>query len=147
MRRYDALFVLTVMFLPAWTLGTSLAADNKCSSKPKLQSPQREHWYYYTDQVTHRKCWYTGRPGMKVAGAPASQSRASSKLTSEPRITRSVHATRPNNAESHQREAPLNEKTRDALFAEFLQWQQRQKVEALFGESLHRQVENVPSEP
>jgi hypothetical protein len=61
MRRYDALFVLTVMTLSAWTgLGTSLAADNKCSSKPNLQSPQREHWYYYIDQVTHRKCWYTG---------------------------------------------------------------------------------------
>jgi hypothetical protein len=59
-----------------------------------------------------------------------------------------VHATPLNNAEiSHQAEAPLNEKSRDALFAEFLQWQQRQKVEALFGESLLWQVENVSSEP
>jgi hypothetical protein len=147
MRRYDALFVITVLFLSAWTLSTSLAADNKCSSKPKLQSPQHEHWYYYTDQVTHHKCWYTGRRGIKVAEAPASRTRASSKLKSEPRITRSVHATRLNNAESDRREAPLNEKPWDALFAEFLQWQQRQKVEALFGESLHRQVENVSSEP
>ncbi len=128
MRKRDALFVLTVMILSAWagfgTLwsGALLAADNKCITEPNLQSPQDSHWYYHTDSVSHRKCWYVGRLGMKVHPPP--ESRPSQKPKSDSRVTKNV---RVNNGEiSHQFDARLNETARDALFQEFLRWQERQ---------------------
>ena len=29
-----------------------------CIAKPNGQAPQGQHWFYRTDRVTHRQCWY-----------------------------------------------------------------------------------------
>jgi hypothetical protein len=144
-RRHDAFLVLTLTIVFAWTgLGTSLAADPNCMSKPNVQSPQGKHWYYFTDQVSHRKCWFTGRQRSKVGESPARreepraspraavataprQIRSASQPKSERLITRNAHATRADTRKILRRpEAVLNEKDRDELFAESLRWQERQ---------------------
>jgi hypothetical protein len=37
-----------------WTV---LAAE-ECIERPNQQTDQAGHWYYYTDRVRHRRCWY-----------------------------------------------------------------------------------------
>jgi len=58
-----------ISFAPA-TLGLALAfggstmsggsarAEDECVAKPNTQSSQGGHWYYRTDRVNNRKCWY-----------------------------------------------------------------------------------------
>jgi hypothetical protein len=160
MRKHDALFVLTLVILSTRTelgvlgSGVLLAADNKCITEPNLQSSQASHWFYHTDRVTHRKCWYMGSPGMKVPEVTPTQAHSSPMLKSASRITR-VDVGRLNNGQvSHQSETRLDEAARDALFQDFLQWQERQKQsglpsadrDALFREFVLWQVQRADTE-
>jgi hypothetical protein len=152
-------FVLTVLILlPAWVTVLSnrilLAAGNQCITEPNLQSPQGSHWFYHTDRVTHRKCWYMGRADMKVP-EDAPQARSSPKPKSNARTTKTLDPGRLNNGQiSHQSEPRLDETARDALFQEFMQWQERQKQsevppadrDALFREFVLWQVQHADSE-
>lgn len=36
----------------------SARADDSCVTAPGTASPEGQHWYYRTDRVKHRKCWY-----------------------------------------------------------------------------------------
>jgi hypothetical protein len=38
--------------------GSSVRAADDCVAKPNAQAPQGGHWYYRTDRVNNRKCWY-----------------------------------------------------------------------------------------
>jgi hypothetical protein len=123
MRKCSTLFVLNLMILSGtaavgivWS-GVVLASD-KCQTEPDPQSPQGSHWYYHTDRESHRKCWYLGRPEVKVPQAVARES-SSPQPKSDARITRNLEA---DNEVSHQ----LDETAREALFQEFLRWQERQ---------------------
>jgi hypothetical protein len=61
-----------------------------CIAKPNGQAPQGQHWFYRTDRVTHRQCWYLAAQNgdaQKSATKPLSSTR---KLPAAPR-----HAHRP----------------------------------------------------
>ncbi len=36
----------------------SARADDNCATAPGAAPPEGQHWYYRTDRVKHRKCWY-----------------------------------------------------------------------------------------
>ena len=43
------------------------AAATECLSAPKGDTPTGGHWYYRTDRVNKRKCWYLGDASAKAA--------------------------------------------------------------------------------
>jgi hypothetical protein len=53
-----AIFIVTVQ--------GALASD-ECLEKPNAPSPQGSHWYYRTDRMTNRQCWYLGSERGKVS--------------------------------------------------------------------------------
>jgi hypothetical protein len=56
------LAALAITILP----GASARALDDCIDAPNSQPPQGSHWYYRTDRVNERKCWYLGPEGKKV---------------------------------------------------------------------------------
>jgi hypothetical protein len=46
-----------LVFVPA---SASSAHSTSCIAKPNGQVPPGQHWYYRTDRVTSRQCWYIG---------------------------------------------------------------------------------------
>jgi hypothetical protein len=156
MRKRSALFVLDVMILSA-TAGVStvwsgiVLAGDKCITEPNLQSPPGSHWHYHTDRESHRKCWYVGRPGVKIPQAVTRESRSSPKPKSDARITKNMDAE---GEVSHQFSRRLNETAREALFQEFLRWQERQSHsssgeanrDALFREFVLWRVQHADAE-
>ena len=142
MRKRGTLFALTVSASLSATAGLStlVLAANECVTEPNFQLTQSSHWYYRTDPVRHRKCWYAGGPGFQTAPP----SRASPKLKSDSRITRTMiearlklGGVRANAAawdasphESLQLQEGQNKPNsspdqvdRDALFREFVLWE------------------------
>ena len=59
-----------------------------CIAKPNGQPPQGQHWFYRTDRVTHRQCWYL---------APQNADAQKTKQLSSTRTPRATprHAQRP----------------------------------------------------
>ncbi len=158
MRKRSGLFVLNVIILSAaagittpWS-GIVLAGD-KCFTEPNLQLPQGGHWYYRTDPESHRKCWYVGRSGVKVPQAVPRESRLSPKSKSDARITKNMDV---DSEVSHQFGGHLNETAREALFQEFLRWQERQNQsdsssgevnrDALFREFVLWEIQHMDAE-
>src|SRR5262249_500516 len=70
--------VLTPFAVTTVPLGTATAAD--CIAAPNSAAPEGSHWYYRTDRVQRRKCWYiapedrtvrhTPRPPLAPSGPP-----------------------------------------------------------------------------
>jgi hypothetical protein len=60
---FSALLVLGVT-LPD---GPASAADD-CLAAPKSEAPEGSHWYYRSDRVKHRKCWYLRPDDRNVRG-------------------------------------------------------------------------------
>ena len=156
MKKRSALSVLNVMILSA-TAGVSTLSSGvvlaECITEPGLQSPRAGHWYYHTDPESQRKCWYVGRPGVKIPRTVSRESRSSPKPKSDARITKNMDA---DSEVSHQFSGRLNETAREALFQEFLRWQERQNRshsspdevnrDALFREFLVWQVQHMDGE-
>jgi len=122
MRNRSTVLVLNIMILSVtvevgtiWS-GMALASD-KCLTEPDPQPRQGNHWYYYIDRESHRKCWYVGRARAKAPQTVTS--RSSLKPKSDARIARNMDA---DNEVSHH----LDEAARETLFQEFLRWQERQ---------------------
>ena len=128
MRKPGALLGLTIIILSPtaglstlWN-GVGLAAA-KCITEPNLDAPHSGHWYFHTDPVSDRKCWYIGRPGSKHPRTTP----AESALKIDSHVRRTTDVGRPkNNEATDQSDARLNGADRDALFQEFLRWQERQ---------------------
>lgn len=53
-----------------------------CIAKPNGQAPQGQHWFYRTDRVTHRQCWYLAPQN---ADAQKSATQLSNTRTAAPR--------------------------------------------------------------
>ncbi len=140
MRKRRTLFVLTVSAAGLSTLWSCVVlAANECVTEPNFQSTQNSHWYYRTDPVRHRKCWYAGGPGLQTAPP----SRASPKLKGDSRITQTMiegrlklGGVRANaaawDASSHESlqlqegqkpNSSPDQADRDALFREFVLWE------------------------
>jgi hypothetical protein len=53
--------VSVALLLPGMAVGLqidSARADDNCVAAPGAAAPDGQHWYYRTDRVKHRKCWY-----------------------------------------------------------------------------------------
>jgi hypothetical protein len=139
------------------TLGhMSSALAGPCATSPGGQMEPGTHWYYHTDPVDHRQCWHvkrspttseTPRNTGRTLSAPTSsgpnRSAARSKSV-EPHHTvyqpaSSVTADQNKSAA----DIPLDPARREALFREFLKWQQRQLVESVFRDFLQPQEQDT----
>jgi len=85
--------VLTPFAVTTFPFGTATAAD--CIAAPNSAAPEGSHWYYRTDRVNRRKCWYiaaedrtvrhTTRRALAQAEPPATaRAQAASAATSAP---------------------------------------------------------------
>ena len=143
---------------------SSALASNPCATSPGRQTEPGSHWYYQTDPVDHRQCWYLERlptasvtprnEGTPISSRPqrtpaAGQERTAGKgtdaLERHPARSKSVESRqtvyRPASAIIANKPAadiPLDPSRREALFREFLEWQQRQSVETVFRDFLQR---------
>jgi hypothetical protein len=61
-----------------------------CIAKPNGQAPQGQHWFYRTDRVTHRQCWYLAPQNADAQKSATKQLSSTRKLPAAPR-----HAQRP----------------------------------------------------
>jgi hypothetical protein len=152
---------------------SSALASNPCATSPGRQTEPGTHWYYQTDPVDHRQCWYLERLptasvtprntgstistpiSSRLQRTPAGQERTAGKgtdaLERRPARSKSVESRqtsqtvyRPVSAiTAHQinpaADIPLDPARREALFREFLEWQQRQSVETVFRDFLRPQ--------
>ena len=141
-------------------------AVTPCATSPGRQTEPGSHWYYQTDPVDHRQCWYlerlptasvtprnegtpiSSRPQRTPAGQERTAGKGTDALERRPARSKSVepHQTvhRPTSAiiaDQNKQDAgiPLGPARREALFREFLEWQQRQSVETVFRDFLPRQ--------
>ena len=154
------------------TLGhmSSALASNPCATSPGRQTEPGSHWYYQTDPVDHRQCWYlerlptasvtprnegttastpiSSRPQRTPAGQLRTAGKGTDALERRPARSKRVesHHTvhRPASAiiadqNKPASDMPLDPARREALFREFLEWQQRQSVETVFRDFLPRQ--------
>jgi hypothetical protein len=67
---------------------TSNARAANCVVKPNGQSPQGQHWYYRTDHVTNRQCWYLGAKNADVR-------KSAMETPKQPSNARALSATPP----------------------------------------------------
>ena len=55
-------------------------ASEPCATDPNFTAAQGGgHWYYRIDRVSQRKCWFLGRPGMKVGRPAAAKAQSASR--------------------------------------------------------------------
>ncbi|MGA8078557.1 MAG: hypothetical protein WB868_14370 [Xanthobacteraceae bacterium] len=123
------LLVFSSALLACGTLAvpnTAFAAD--CLTAPNSSTPANGHWYYRTDRVQQRKCWYLGADNQNSAhrSLPATGGAA---LT---------HQSQPAPASPYSLESFkqfITQKTGttpsdqdvERLYAEFLEWNRRVK--------------------
>lgn len=77
MRKQSAL-MLSAIFIALLTTcavvagaGTPALAVDDCITAPNSLAPMGSHWYYRTDRVKQRKCWFVGPQGLTVHSAAA----------------------------------------------------------------------------
>lgn len=104
--------VLGSVLVAAGLSATSAAAAVECLTSPRSDGPAGYHWFYQTDRVHNRKCWYLKKVNRGVKRPVA------------------VKPATPVGSTGHRRRAAgpghprLN---REALFEEFLRWQKQQE--------------------
>lgn len=84
-----------------------------CLAEPNQQPAEGQHWYYRSDRATNQKCWYLKETGITTPQATAPE--ASPTAGADVARSGQPGAT------------PLRKAEREALFEEFLRWQQRQR--------------------
>jgi hypothetical protein len=61
--------VLTLIVYLFMSSAPAALADDQCLIKPNAPAPHGEHWYYRTDRVNKRRCWYLRKAGLPVRKA------------------------------------------------------------------------------
>jgi hypothetical protein len=109
--------LITLTMLPS----SGVFAADDCLAEPKLQAGESGHWYFHTDRTTNRKCWYLDHRGIDVSHG------ASPAPTPGPRVAEftTTPAEKIQEKRPDQRAAILDQAGRDALFQEFMRWQDR----------------------
>jgi len=65
-----AIAALVATLAPTLPLEPAHAAED-CLAAPNSNAPQGSHWYYRTDRVAKKKCWYVSQSGVaRAAVAP-----------------------------------------------------------------------------
>jgi hypothetical protein len=69
----SAAFLAAVIAL---SINCPALAGPECIEQPTREPAEGSHWYYYSDSVKNRKCWYLGVVGAKARepGGPPAQS-------------------------------------------------------------------------
>jgi hypothetical protein len=88
MQQHRLTLVPPMFGLVLMAASTSNVNAVSCIAKPNGQPPQGQHWFYRTDRVTHRQCWYL---------APQNADAQKTKQLSSTRTPRATprHAQRP----------------------------------------------------
>lgn len=85
--------ILALAFAASSCAATTVRAASTCIAKPNAAAPQGEHWYYRTDRVNNRQCWYLGPIG---TGVQKSTTRVSRPPANAPAILKALlRAQRP----------------------------------------------------
>lgn len=109
-------------------LGVSAAANSAhaadCLTAPNAPAPENSHWYYRTDRIQQRKCWYLG-----AAKEPTGQGSVQIERESVP--AKPLHSERAEGSYSlarfkdfikHRKGGDLSNGDVEGLYAEFLEW-------------------------
>ena len=72
-----------------------LLASEDCLPSPSARTAQGEHWYYYSDPTSKRKCWFRREQAVNAPEAAAPK-RAAEESESPSLLSRLVSAMRPN---------------------------------------------------
>jgi hypothetical protein len=59
--------------------GCVAGATEQCTTEPNFKAAPGGHWYYRIDRVSQRKCWFLGRPGMKVGTPTPAKAQSAAK--------------------------------------------------------------------
>ena len=108
------LFSTMLTLNPNWVL-----AAGDCTEQPNREPAAGGHWYYHSDRVNNRKCWYLVEPASTTPQAEAPEAQPSPGPSSQqpqsparPRVGRADEQPAP----------PLNQPKGDALSQEYLRW-------------------------
>jgi hypothetical protein len=81
----SAIFASLLVGIPLSTVSHSAPeAAGSCLSKPKAAPPKGGHWYYRTDRVSKRRCWFLGDAKEKVSHAAPENSQQSASSVAPP---------------------------------------------------------------
>jgi hypothetical protein len=92
---------------------TALAAD--CLTAPNSSAPPNSHWYYRTDRVQQRKCWY-----LRAANEAPQQTDAQTVQEASPNSLASFK-----NFLAQRGGAKMSDQDVERLYTEFLAWNRR----------------------
>jgi hypothetical protein len=109
-----------------------------CVEKPPAPDAHRGHWYYHSDRVNHRKCWFERSRSKAPLGGPQATEAAIEQPPADKPASKLT---------AHQRNAsPMMTQTeRDALFQQYLKWEElRAGHDELFQEFLRWDKETKP---
>lgn len=77
------LFSTVITLNPNWAL-----AAGDCIEQPSREPAAGGHWYYRTDRLNNRKCWYLTEPEAAMPQAEAPKAAAPNETTSKGENTR-----------------------------------------------------------
>jgi len=90
--------------------GTRARSADECLAEPNRDPPDTRHWYYRIDRANNRKCWHLGEA---VAQRPSPEPPPPPGPTTD--RSKPIETTAIGRAE------------RDALFREFIRWNELQR--------------------
>ena len=91
-------------------LTTQAAHAKECLTAPKAHTPKGGHWYYRTDRVHHRKCWYL-RVGDQTVQPTAAATQPHAAPVTDVAPAAATFAPAKQNADSVWSAAPANPQT------------------------------------
>ncbi|MGA7971783.1 MAG: hypothetical protein WCA36_03175, partial [Pseudolabrys sp.] len=91
-------------------LTTQAAHAKECLTAPKAHTPKGGHWYYRTDRVHHRKCWYL-RVGDQTVQPTAAATQPDAAPVTDVAPAAATFAPAKQNADSVWSAAPANPQT------------------------------------
>ena len=95
---------------------TSNTAVDECLSSPKMgETPPGGHWYYRTDRVKKRKCWYLGEVSSKTR-KHADAAPAHSEALAEPTAKETKPSTKEARAEMNGAAAPADDRLSNSVW-------------------------------
>jgi hypothetical protein len=114
---------VAALLIASWSVLGNAAHAADCLTAPNSPAPQNSHWYYRTDQVQQRKCWYLGvvNQPLQQGAAPTSHELA---LTKSPQseATASPYSLAAFKDFMASRGGGMSNQDVEGLYAQFLEW-------------------------
>jgi hypothetical protein len=109
-----ALAATSLLAVASGAGGVAQAAE--CLSAPDSHASPGTWWYYRVDRATNRRCWYLGAKG--ATSRPVALSETPQTPSEKPQTTGAAYARQAQSGKT-----PLTKTQREALFEDFLRWQ------------------------